>query len=42
MNLTVGEFKWPLEKLLELIEAEKVDVSEVSMARIKIKILTRW
>lgn len=33
-ELTVGEFKGPLEKLLELIEAEKMDVSEVSMARV--------
>jgi segregation and condensation protein A len=33
-ELTVGEFSGPLEKLLELIEAEKMDVSEVSMARV--------
>jgi segregation and condensation protein A len=33
-ELTVGEFKGPLEKLLELIEAEKMDVSEVSMAHV--------
>ncbi|HUC01767.1 MAG TPA: ScpA family protein [Candidatus Paceibacterota bacterium] len=30
----VGEFSGPLEKLLELIEAEKMDVSEVSLAKV--------
>lgn len=30
----VGEFSGPLEKLLELIEAEKMDVSEVSLATV--------
>lgn len=31
---SVGEFSGPLEKLLELIEAEKLDISEVSLARV--------
>lgn len=30
----VGEFSGPLEKLLDLIEAEKMDVSEVSLAKV--------
>lgn len=30
----VGEFSGPLEKLLELIEAEKLDISEVSLAKV--------
>ena len=30
----VGEFSGPLEKLLTLIEAEKMDVSEVSLAKV--------
>src|ERR1700691_5014627 len=33
-ELKMGEFSGPLEKLLELIEAQKMDVSEVSMARV--------
>ena len=30
----VGEFNGPLEKLLELIEAEKLDINEVSLAKV--------
>lgn len=30
----VGEFSGPLEKLLELIEAEKMDINEVSLAKV--------
>ncbi len=30
----VGEFNGPLEKLLELIEAEKMDINEVSLAKV--------
>lgn len=30
----IGEFSGPLEKLLELIEAQKMDVSEVSLAKV--------
>jgi segregation and condensation protein A len=30
----VGEFSGPLEKLLELIEAQKLDISEVSLAKV--------
>jgi segregation and condensation protein A len=30
----VGEFSGPLEKLLELIEAEKLDINEVSLAKV--------
>jgi len=33
-ELQVGEWSGPLEKLLELIEAEKLDVSEVSLAKV--------
>src|SRR4051812_15045342 len=33
-ELKIGEFSGPLEKLLELIEAQKMDVSEVSMAKV--------
>jgi len=33
-ELRVGEFNGPLEKLLELIEAQKMAVSEVSMAKV--------
>jgi len=33
-ELQTENFKGPLEKLLELIEAQKMDVSEVSMARV--------
>ena len=33
-ELSMGEFVGPLEKLLELIEAQKMDVSEVSMAKV--------
>ena len=31
---TQGEFSGPLEKLLELIEAEKMDINEVSLAKV--------
>ena len=34
MDFTVGQFSGPLEKLLELIEAQKMDVSEVSMTKV--------
>lgn len=34
MDFTIGQWSGPLEKLLELIEAQKMDVSEVSMARV--------
>src|SRR5580692_3038740 len=34
MDFTVGQFSGPLEKLLELIEAQEMDVSEVSMAKV--------
>lgn len=30
----VGEFKGPLDKLLELIEAEKMDINQVSLAKV--------
>jgi segregation and condensation protein A len=30
----VGEFSGPLEKLLELIEAEKMDINEISLAKV--------
>lgn len=30
----IGEFNGPLEKLLELIEAEKMDINEVSLAKV--------
>ena len=33
-QLKLDNFSGPLEKLLELIEAEKMDVSEVSMAKV--------
>jgi segregation and condensation protein A len=33
-QLNVGEFNGPLEKLLELIEAQKLDISEVSLAKV--------
>jgi segregation and condensation protein A len=33
-ELQVGEFKGPLEKLLELIEAEKLDINDVSLAKV--------
>jgi len=33
-ELKLEKFSGPLEKLLELIEAQKMDVSEVSMARV--------
>ena len=33
-ELHVGEFSGPLEKLLELIEEQKLDVSEVSLAKV--------
>lgn len=33
-ELEVGEFKGPLDKLLELIEAEKMDINQVSLARV--------
>lgn len=33
-QLNVGEFSGPLEKLLELIEAQKLDISEVSLAKV--------
>jgi segregation and condensation protein A len=33
-ELQVGEFSGPLEKLLELIEDQKLDVSEVSLAKV--------
>ena len=33
-ELKTETFSGPLEKLLELIEAQKMDVSEVSMARV--------
>lgn len=33
-QLKIDNFSGPLEKLLELIEAEKMDVSEVSMAKV--------
>src|SRR6185312_7914104 len=33
-QLNVGEFSGPLEKLLELIEAQKLDISEVSLATV--------
>ena len=33
-QLELENFKGPLDKLLELIEAEKMDVSEVSMAKV--------
>src|ERR1700679_4087675 len=33
-QLKLDNFSGPLEKLLELIEAQKMDVSEVSMARV--------
>jgi segregation and condensation protein A len=33
-ELNVGEFTGPLDKLLELIEGQKMDVSEVSMAKV--------
>ena len=36
----VGEFSGPLEKLLELIEAEKLDISEVSLAKVTEGFLT--
>ena len=31
---SVGEFSGPLEKLLQLIEAEKMDINEVSLAKV--------
>lgn len=33
-ELQVGEFKGPLDKLLELIEAEKMDINDVSLAKV--------
>jgi segregation and condensation protein A len=30
----IGEFSGPLEKLLELIEAEKMDINEISLAKV--------
>lgn len=33
-ELQVGEFKGPLDKLLELIEGEKLDINEVSLAKV--------
>lgn len=33
-ELQVGEFKGPLDKLLELIEAEKMDINTVSLAKV--------
>ena len=30
----VGEFSGPLEKLLELIEGQKLDISDVSLAKV--------
>ncbi len=33
-ELQVGEFKGPLDKLLELIEQEKMDINAVSLARV--------
>jgi segregation and condensation protein A len=33
-ELQVGEFKGPLDKLLELIEAEKLDINDVSLAKV--------
>ncbi len=39
-ELKVGNFTGPLEKLLELIEAEKMAVSEVSMAKVTDSFLT--
>ncbi len=33
-ELQVGEFKGPLDKLLELIEDEKLDINEVSLAKV--------
>jgi len=33
-ELQVGEFKGPLDKLLELIENEKLDINEVSLAKV--------
>ncbi len=33
-ELEIGEFKGPLDKLLELIEAEKMDINDVSLAKV--------
>ena len=33
-ELQIGEFKGPLDKLLELIEAEKLDINDVSLAKV--------
>lgn len=33
-ELQIGEFKGPLDKLLELIEAEKMDINTVSLAKV--------
>jgi segregation and condensation protein A len=33
-ELQVGEFKGPLDKLLELIEKEKLDINDVSLAKV--------
>jgi len=33
-ELQIGEFKGPLDKLLELIESEKLDINEVSLAKV--------
>ncbi|HVM76949.1 MAG TPA: ScpA family protein [Candidatus Paceibacterota bacterium] len=33
-ELSIGQFKGPLDKLLELIEEQKLDVSEVSLAKV--------
>lgn len=33
-ELQIGEFKGPLGKLLELIEAEKLDINDVSLAKV--------
>jgi segregation and condensation protein A len=33
-ELQIGEFKGPLNKLLELIEAEKLDINDVSLAKV--------
>jgi segregation and condensation protein A len=33
-ELQVGEFRGPLDKLLELIEAEKLDINDVSLAKV--------
>ncbi len=39
-ELQVGEWKGPLEKLLELIEAEKLGINDVSLARVTDGFLT--